>query len=39
MCCSKRAIAIGRLLVELWCISGAMLLRVFDLVFCKNIIW
>jgi hypothetical protein len=35
---SRRAITIGRLLVKLWCLSAAMLMRVFDLVFCKDII-
>jgi hypothetical protein len=38
ICCSRRAITPGRLPVELWCLSAAMLLRVFDLVFCKDII-
>jgi hypothetical protein len=36
--CSRRAITPGRLPVELWCLSAAMLPRVFDLVFCKDII-
>jgi hypothetical protein len=36
--CSRRAIAPGRLPVELWCLFDAMLSRVFDLVFCKDII-
>jgi hypothetical protein len=32
-----RVIATGRLPVELWCLSAAMLSRVFDLVFCKTL--
>jgi hypothetical protein len=32
---SRRAITPGRLPVELWCLSAAMLSRVLDLVFCK----
>jgi hypothetical protein len=36
--CSRRAITPGRLPVELWCLSAAMFLRVFDFVFCKDII-
>jgi hypothetical protein len=36
--CSRRAIAPGRLPVELWCLSVVMFLRVFDLVVCKDII-
>jgi MFS-type transporter involved in bile tolerance (Atg22 family) len=36
---SRRAITPGRLPVELCCLSAAMLPRVFDLVFCKDIIW
>jgi hypothetical protein len=35
---SRRAIALGRLHVVLWCLFAAMLPRVFDLVFCKDII-
>jgi hypothetical protein len=35
---SRQAITPGRLPVELWCLSAAMLPRVFDLVFCKDII-
>jgi hypothetical protein len=35
MMSSRRAITHGRLLVELWCLSAAMLSRVLDLVFCK----
>ncbi len=35
--CSRRAIATGRLPVELWCLSATMLPRVFDLVFCKTL--
>jgi hypothetical protein len=34
---SRRAIATGRLPVELWCLSAAMLPRVFGIVFCKTI--
>jgi hypothetical protein len=30
-------IATGRLSVELWCLSVAMLSTVFDLVFCKTL--
>jgi hypothetical protein len=35
---SRRAITLGRLPVKLWSLSAAMLPRVFDLVFCKDII-
>jgi hypothetical protein len=35
---SRRAITPGQLPVVLWCLSTAMLPRVFDLVFCKDII-
>jgi hypothetical protein len=35
---SRRVITPGRLHVVLWCLSAAMLPRVFDLVFCKDII-
>jgi hypothetical protein len=35
MLCSRRAIATGRLPVELLCLSTMILPRVFDLVFCK----
>jgi hypothetical protein len=34
----RQAIDLGRLSVVLWCLSAAMLLRVFDVVFCKDII-
>jgi hypothetical protein len=34
---SRRMIAPGRLLVELCCLSAAMLPRVLDLVFCKTL--
>jgi hypothetical protein len=34
----SRAITPGRFPVELWCLSTAMLPRVFNLVFCKDII-
>jgi hypothetical protein len=34
---SRRAITPGRLLVELWCLSAAMLSRVLNLVFCKTL--
>jgi hypothetical protein len=34
----RRAITPGRLPVKLWSLSAAMLSRVFDLVFCKDII-
>jgi hypothetical protein len=34
---SRQAIATGRLNVELWCLSAAVLLRVFDLVFYKTL--
>jgi hypothetical protein len=33
-----RAIVPSRLPMELWCLSAAMLSRVFDLVFCKDTI-
>jgi hypothetical protein len=33
--CSSQVITLGRLPIELWCLSAAMLLRVFDLVFYK----
>jgi hypothetical protein len=35
---SRQAITPSRLPVELWCLSAAMLLRVFNIVFCKDII-
>jgi hypothetical protein len=35
---SRQVITPSRLLVELWSLSAAMLPRVFDLVFCKDII-
>jgi hypothetical protein len=31
------AIITGQLPVELWCLSASMLVRVFDLVFCKTL--
>jgi hypothetical protein len=34
---SRGAITPGRLSVELWCLSAAMLSRVLDLVFCKTL--
>jgi hypothetical protein len=34
---SRRAITPGRLPVELWCLSIAMLSRVLDLIFCKTL--
>jgi hypothetical protein len=36
MWCSRPAITTGRLPVELWSLSVAMLPRVFDLVFCQT---
>jgi hypothetical protein len=39
MWCSTSVIVTDRLPVELWCLSAAILLRVFDLVFYKDIIW
>jgi hypothetical protein len=35
--CSRQVIATSRLRVELWCLFAVMLLRVFDLVFCKTL--
>jgi hypothetical protein len=35
--CSRWVIASGQLHVELWCLSTAMLLRVFDLVYYKTL--
>jgi hypothetical protein len=35
---SRQAITPGRLPVEFWCLFATMLPRVFDLVFCKDII-
>jgi hypothetical protein len=35
--CSSRVIAPSRLPVELWCLSAAMLLKVFNLVFVKTL--
>jgi hypothetical protein len=34
---SRRAITPDRLPLVLWCLSATMLLRVFDLVFCKTL--
>jgi hypothetical protein len=37
MWCSRRAITLGVLLVELWSLTAAVSSRVFALVFCKTL--